>query len=387
MSLDTAEFRKVLGQFATGVTVVTTVHEGERQAMTVNSYTSVSLDPPLVLFCADKRSRTHAAVQGSGIFAVNVLSEAQRPISDLFAGKGTDAERQEVLAAGTAATGSPILADGLGFLDCKVMQVHDAGDHVIYIGEVVAAARAEESSPLLYFRGTYQALDEAWRWRDKYAAKEHATRFDELVDFFDRMETESPYGSLLQALTLLADPSPDARCLDIGCGTGRIVRDLAARSRHVVTGVDPSAPMLERARMRARKLGAENVSFEEGRAEALPFANESFDCVTASNLLLHLADPVAALKEAARVLRPGGRLALLEPGSGMNRGAMTHFVRGHGHQQFAAYALLSWSSAAEVNRTPDEPRMAADLAASGFEVLAQVRHMDGLALLSLARRI
>jgi ubiquinone/menaquinone biosynthesis C-methylase UbiE len=190
----------------------------------------------------------------------------------------------------------------------------------------------------------------------------------------------------LQALATLADPPRDARCLDIGCGAGRLVRTLAARCQHV-TGVDPSAPMLERARMRAQKLGVENVSFQEGRAEALPFPDQSFDCVTASNLLLHLPNPVAALKEAARVLRPGGRIAVLEPGTGMNRASMTSFIRKHGAIHSAPHALLSWSSAAEVNRVVDEERMAADLAAAGFDVVTQVRHMDGLALLSLARRI
>src|SRR5689334_13185607 len=109
MAFDPAEFRKVLGQYATGVTIVTTTHGGEPHAMTVNSFTSVSLDPPLVLFCADKRTRTNDAVRAAGLFAVNVLREEQRSISDLFAGKGTDDERKAVLSKRSGATGAPIL--------------------------------------------------------------------------------------------------------------------------------------------------------------------------------------------------------------------------------------------------------------------------------------
>ncbi len=105
MAFDPGEFRRVLGHFATGVTVVTTAHEGTLHGMTVNSFSSVSLDPPLVLFCADKRALTHAALAGSGIFAVNMLSEGQRAVSDLFAGKGNEPERHAFLAA-TARVGA-----------------------------------------------------------------------------------------------------------------------------------------------------------------------------------------------------------------------------------------------------------------------------------------
>jgi flavin reductase (DIM6/NTAB) family NADH-FMN oxidoreductase RutF/ubiquinone/menaquinone biosynthesis C-methylase UbiE len=386
MSFDPAEFRKVLGHFATGVTVVTTAHAGEAHAMTVNSFCSVSLEPPLVLFCADKRARTHSVVQSSGVFAVNILREAQRPISDLFAGKGTDAERKAVLSSlRTTVTGSPVLEGALGWIDCRVSAAHDAGDHVIYVGAVVATSRGEMGAPLLYYRGSYQALDEAWRWSDRYAARDRATRFDEMVDFFDRLESEGPYAELLRALAALGAPAKDARCLDIGCGTGRLVRDLSARCREAV-GVDASAPMLARASRRAKVEGIENASFQEAWAEALPFEGGAFDLVTASNLLTTLAEPVAALKEAARVLRPFGRLALLEPTPELNHAGVTAFLTKHEHTPFTARALLSWSGAVEVHRSYDEAKMVADLRAAGFAPLSQARQLDGLALLSLAER-
>src|SRR5262249_51351612 len=159
------------------------------------------------------------------------------------------------------------------------------------------------------------------RWPDRYAAKERSTRFDEMVDFFDRMETEGPYAALLTSLARLGEIASDARCLDIGCGAGRLVRELAARSKEAV-GVDLSARMRERARTRARALGVENVSFHEARAEGLPFPEGSFDVVTASNLLMLLGDPPAVLKEAARVLRPGGQLIILDPSQEMTHATM-----------------------------------------------------------------
>lgn len=381
MVFDPAEFRKVLGQFATGVTLVTTTHEGAPQAMTVNSFSSVSLDPPLVLFCADKRSRTNAAVQASGVFAVNILREQQREVSDLFAGRGSDVERQMLLAeAETAETGSPILRDVLGFMDCKVTQVSDAGDHVIYVGQVVAASRGEAGSPLLYYRGTYQALDDVWRWRDRYAAKEQTTPFHELVDFFDRMQSEGPYATLIDELVSLVDPGVDARCLDIGCGTGRLARELGRRSLEAI-GVDATGAMVERATQRAKALGLDNVTFREALATRLPFPDASFDVVTMSNLLLHLPDPALVVAEVARVLRPGGRLALLEPAPTMNRAAMASYLRGHRHSPSTAHGLLAWADASEVTYRHAEERLNADLAAVGFAPMIRERRLDGLAML------
>ncbi|MDI3284844.1 flavin reductase family protein [Polyangium sp. 15x6] len=161
MAIDAAELRRVLGQFATGVTVVTTRHEGVPQGMTANSFTSVSLDPPLVLFCADKRARSGMLVGTAGCFAINVLAEEQRHLSDLFAGKGSDEQRRALLdeIGQGAVTGAPILQGALGWLDCRLDRVIDAGDHVVYFGEVVAAGAGEPVAPLLYFRSGYRRLD------------------------------------------------------------------------------------------------------------------------------------------------------------------------------------------------------------------------------------
>lgn len=162
MAIDAVAFRKVLGQFASGVTVVTTTFEGTYLGMTASAFTSVSLDPPLILFCADKRARSGTMVGPAGFFAVNILAENQRELSDLFAGKGTDEERSEKLVqiGNRAETGAPILNEALAWLDCRVEQAIDAGDHIVYIGLVVASSAREQGRPLLYWHGNYRRLDE-----------------------------------------------------------------------------------------------------------------------------------------------------------------------------------------------------------------------------------
>ena len=156
MPVEKDQFRRILGGFATGVTVVTSVLDGKPGGMTVNSFTSVSLTPPLVLFCADKRTRTHDLVDRSGVYAVNLLSEAMRPLSDLFAdSRKTDEER---FAAGKhapgKATGAPIFEGGLGWLECRVVQRVPGGDHTIFVGEVVDMGPGD-GPPLMFFRGKY----------------------------------------------------------------------------------------------------------------------------------------------------------------------------------------------------------------------------------------
>lgn len=151
-------FRRVMGSFATGVTIVTTAADGELAGMTVNSLTSVSLEPPLVLFCADHRTRTCRAVEASGVFAVNILPQELRPISDVFASQGrSEAERFGCIGHRASASGAPILEGNMGWLECRVRQAVAAGDHTIFIGEVLSAG-AGEGDPLLYFRGRYAKL-------------------------------------------------------------------------------------------------------------------------------------------------------------------------------------------------------------------------------------
>ncbi len=162
MPIDASAFRKALGQFASGVTIVTTNHEGMAYGMTASSFTSVSLDPPLVLFCADKRARTGEKVGLSGCFAINILAEEQRPLSDLFAGKTTEQERSDKLRAEftSAETGSPVSNEALAWLDCRVDRAIDAGDHIIFVGLVLASHVRGEGPPLVYWHGWYRRLAE-----------------------------------------------------------------------------------------------------------------------------------------------------------------------------------------------------------------------------------
>lgn len=160
MEIDPCRFRQVLGQFATGVTVVTTRFGKTLHGMTVNSFCSVSLYPPLVLFCADHCSRTLSFLRESGIFAVNVLAEHQQELSDLFAGRrpGRDADRFAGMRWKTAATGAPVLEGTLAYLDCRVVVAYEAGDHTVFIGRVEALGAGPPAPPLLFYGGRYGRL-------------------------------------------------------------------------------------------------------------------------------------------------------------------------------------------------------------------------------------
>jgi flavin reductase (DIM6/NTAB) family NADH-FMN oxidoreductase RutF len=150
--------KQLLGRRAASVAIVT-ARVGERiHGMTVTAFTEVSLEPPLVLVCADKTSNTHPVIAAGGVFALNLLSAGQAELSNRFASKRDEERRFEGIAWETAATGAPLLPDTLGALDCRVVATHEAGDHVIYVGRVEALRLSPEREPLLYQRGIYGAF-------------------------------------------------------------------------------------------------------------------------------------------------------------------------------------------------------------------------------------
>jgi flavin reductase len=156
-SPDTATFRAVLGRFATGVGVMTTVRDGVPHAMTANAISSVSLDPPLVLVCVEKTTIMAGEVGASGVFALNFLSTGQVELSDRFADpdRPEGHEQFEGLVTAEAATGAPILEGVLAWLDCRVWASYEGGDHLIVVGEVLALEVGDEDDPLVYYRSGY----------------------------------------------------------------------------------------------------------------------------------------------------------------------------------------------------------------------------------------
>ena len=152
-------FRRVMGQFATGVTVVTTRLGNEVHGLTANAVCSVSLEPLLVLVCLDHAADTHPLLENSGVFAVNILSHEQEHLSRLFAGPTEEKMgRLEALGYRAAVTGAPIIDGCLAYLDCRVVAAYPGGDHTIFIGQVEEAEIGEDSTPLLFFRGRYARI-------------------------------------------------------------------------------------------------------------------------------------------------------------------------------------------------------------------------------------
>lgn len=153
-------FRAVLGRFASGVAIATTIkpHEdGQPVGVTVNSFTSVSLDPPLVLFCLKSQGSALPAFQAARLFAINLLGESQKELSGRFARNPHD---WTGLAWEVWETGAPVLPGSLATLDCRLETIHAGGDHEILIGRVLRLENRSDEAPLVYHRGKYAWLAE-----------------------------------------------------------------------------------------------------------------------------------------------------------------------------------------------------------------------------------
>ena len=157
------ELRRACGQFATGVTVVTVCDGDGLRGMTANSFTSVSLDPPLILVCVISGSEGADHITTNGVFAVNILSAEQEPLSRYFSSrdrpKGRDAFAE--VSHRTGASGSPILTAAAAALDCRLHSTYEAGDHQIFIGEVLELELLDGHRPLVFHGGKYALLQEA----------------------------------------------------------------------------------------------------------------------------------------------------------------------------------------------------------------------------------
>ena len=158
--IDAATFKAILSRWASGVTVVTCRHDGSVHGMTASAFCSVSLEPPLVLVCVARHNRTHEYIGAQGTFGIHILGADMEEISDRCAGfRGPDGHCLNDVPIRSAATGAPILADALAWMDCSLWRAYDGGDHTIFVGEIQAGG-VGDGSPLLWFRRGYRQVND-----------------------------------------------------------------------------------------------------------------------------------------------------------------------------------------------------------------------------------
>jgi 3-hydroxy-9,10-secoandrosta-1,3,5(10)-triene-9,17-dione monooxygenase reductase component len=178
--IDPRQFRNVLGQFCTGVTIITTVDDGAPVGFACQSFAALSLEPPLVLFCPTKASRSWAAIERSGRFCVNVLAEEQQSTCARFGSREPD--KFAGIDWTPSPLGSPILDGSLAHMDCTVETVHDGGDHFVVFGRVHSMSEIKTERPLLFYRGQYTGIEPDKTvpapWRDDLEAFLTATTED-----------------------------------------------------------------------------------------------------------------------------------------------------------------------------------------------------------------
>lgn len=156
--IDELLWREAMGGFLTGVTAVTTLGDSGVAGAAVNAFSAVSMDPPLLLVCLDRHSRTLDVIRRKGFFAVNVLSQTHLEAVRRFASKDTESRFRDI-AHTTHATGAPILAGAAAWFDCEVYAIHEGGDHEIVLGRVVELGADKAAAPLAYHRGNIWCLE------------------------------------------------------------------------------------------------------------------------------------------------------------------------------------------------------------------------------------
>jgi flavin reductase (DIM6/NTAB) family NADH-FMN oxidoreductase RutF len=159
MTLDSEQLRHAMRAWTTGVTVVTATHAGRQYGMTVNSFTSISLEPPLVTLALKKLTHTHELVEKSGEFAVTILAAYQKELSDRFAGKLPEIkDRFEDVPTETLLSNTPLLKGGIAYFNCRVVNSIPVGENTLFVAEVIAAQGEGTGEPLVYHNRVYWKL-------------------------------------------------------------------------------------------------------------------------------------------------------------------------------------------------------------------------------------
>ena len=157
MAISVSEFKHVMRQWASAVTIVTLHNKETIHGLTLSGFVGLSLEPPLVMISVGRELHSHTILREGECFAVNFLREDQRELSDRFAGRKGNVDRFEGLATRIAVTGAPVLEECLAWMDCRVIAITPAGDHTLYIGEVLASG-VSGGKPLLYWSGDYHTI-------------------------------------------------------------------------------------------------------------------------------------------------------------------------------------------------------------------------------------
>jgi flavin reductase (DIM6/NTAB) family NADH-FMN oxidoreductase RutF len=159
MTLDPEQLRQAMRAWTTGVAVITAIHEGQRYGMTINSFTSISLEPPLISVTLKQLTHTHELVEKSGEFAITILAADQGNVSDIFAGKIPDIEdRFEGLETESLHIDAPLLKGGTAFFNCRVVNSIPVGENTVFFAEVIAARGEGEGAPLVYHNRVFWKL-------------------------------------------------------------------------------------------------------------------------------------------------------------------------------------------------------------------------------------